>query len=112
MSVPEKGAATTVTKAATTVTKAATTTTVTEAATTITKAAPTVTRGSAIAGVPVKAPRRWDALHEARRRSEEAPNSRGEDVAHTCLIILVDAGGQAVNVKVRGEVVIIVGFPI
>jgi hypothetical protein len=112
VSVLEKWAATTVTKAATTVTKAATTTTVTEAATTFTKAAATVTRGRAIAGVMVKAPHHWDALHKARGRSEEAPNSRGEDVEHTCLIILVDAGGQAVNAKVRREVVVIVGFPI
>ena len=38
-------------------------------------------------------------------------NTWGENIPHTCLGILVNTGSQAVNVEVRGEVVIIKRFP-
>ncbi len=59
----------------------------------------------------IKVPCRRDALDGAGGGDGKTPNTRGEGVAHPCLIILVDACGQSVDAKVGGEVVVVVGFP-
>jgi hypothetical protein len=67
--------------------------------------------GGPVPGVPVKASHRWDVL-DMTVVSEETLGPRGEDIAHTSLMIAVDAGGQAMDAKVRWQVVIVVGFAV
>jgi hypothetical protein len=78
----------------------------------VTKAAiAAISSGGPVPGVPVKAPHRRDIL-DTTVVSEETSGPRGEDIAHTSLMIAVDAGGQAMDAEVRRQVVIVVGFAV
>jgi hypothetical protein len=76
----------------------------------ITKAAiAAISSGGPVSGVPVKASHRRDVL-DMTMVSEETSGPQGEDIAHTSLMIAVDAGGQPIDAEVRWQVVIVVGF--
>ncbi len=71
----------------------------------------TISSRGPVLGVPVKASHRQDVL-DMTMVSEETSGPQGEDIAHTSLMIAVDAGGQAMDAEVRRQVVIVVGFAV
>ena len=62
----------------------------------------------ALAIVPIDTVDGRDVLHQGAQTS----NPRGDDLAHACLCILVDAGSQTMDAQVGGEIAVVILFSV